>query len=245
LTVSVTMENPLGEHRTMHGRVVEWIGLRIVSGEFDSGSQLPNETDLGARLSVSRGAVREAVKALAAKGLVEPRPRIGTIVLPRQRWNLMDRAVVGWHGRAEDTRFLHDLLELRLMVEPMAARFAAERASAAQVATLAAAYAGMAEHAIALPAAEEAFVAADLAFHLTILRASGNQLVEQLGQLLETGLRHALKATSHLPDGVRTTLPLHHAILVAVRAGRPVAAERAARRLLETTVAAIGTQEAR
>lgn len=243
--MSVTMENPLGEHRTMHGRVVEWIGLRIVSGEFESGSQLPNETDLAARLSVSRGAVREAVKALAAKGLVEPRPRIGTIVLARRRWNLMDRAVVGWHGRAADTRFLHDLLELRLMVEPVAARFAAERADTAQLAALETAYAGMAEHADALPAAEDAFVAADLAFHLTILRASGNQLVEQLGQLLETGLRHALEATSHLPNGVRTTLPLHHAVLVAVRGRRPIAAERAARKLLETTVAAVGTHEAR
>ncbi len=239
------MENPLGEHRTMHGRVVEWIGLRIVSGEFDPGSQLPNETDLGARLSVSRGAVREAVKALAAKGLVEPRPRIGTIVLPRHHWNLMDRAVVAWHGRTADDRFLHDLLELRLMVEPMAARFAAERANSVQVTALEVAYAGMAEYAGALPAAEEAFVAADLAFHLTILHASGNQLVEQLGQLLETGLRHALKATSHLPDGVRTTLPLHHAVLVAVRGRRPIAAERAARKLLEATVAAIGAHKPR
>ena len=229
----------------MHGRVVEWIGTRIVSGEFDSGSQLPNETDLGARLSVSRGAVREAVKALAAKGLVEPRPRIGTIVLPRHRWHLMDRAVVDWHRRTADTRFLHDLLELRLMVEPMAARFAAERASEAHLAELETAYAGMAEHADALPAAEEAFVSADLAFHLTILRASGNQLVEQLGQLLETALRHTLGATSHLPDGVRTTLPLHRAVMVAVRARRPVAAERAARKLLETTVAAVGAHEAR
>jgi DNA-binding FadR family transcriptional regulator len=238
------MEYPLGEHRTMHGRVVEWIGMRIVSGEFDSGSQLPNETDLGARLSVSRGAVREAVKALAAKGLVEPRPRIGTIVLPRHRWNLMDRAVVDWHGRTADTRFLHDLLELRLMVEPVATRFAAERASADQITALEAAYAGMAALADRLPADEDAFVAADLAFHLTMLRASGNQLVEQLGRLLETVLRHALQATSHLPGGVRTTLPLHHAVLVAVRGRRPVAAERAARKLLEATVAAVDAHEA-
>jgi DNA-binding FadR family transcriptional regulator len=126
------------------------------------------------------------------------------------------------------------------MVEPMAARFAAERATAVQVTALEVAYAGMAGHAGALPATEEAFVAADLAFHLTILRASGNQLVELLGQLLETGLRHALAATSHLPDGVRTTLPLHHAVLVAVRGRRPIAAERAARKLLEATIAAIG-----
>ena len=70
----------------MHGRVVEWLGLRIVSGEFASGSQLPNEADLAARLAVSRGGVREAIKALAAKGLVEPRPRLLIVSLTDCTW---------------------------------------------------------------------------------------------------------------------------------------------------------------
>jgi len=90
----------------MHGRVVEWLGLRVVSGEFAPGSQLPNESDLAEGLGVSRGGVREAVKALAAKGLIEPRPRLGTRVLPRAEWNLMDREVIAWHGRIADPRFL-------------------------------------------------------------------------------------------------------------------------------------------
>jgi DNA-binding FadR family transcriptional regulator len=223
----------------MHGRVVEWLGLRIVSGEFAAGSQLPNEADLAARLSVSRGGVREAIKALAAKGLVEPRPRLGTRVLPRPEWNLMDRDVIEWHGSAADIAFLNDLMELRLMVEPGAARLAAERANEQQIALLEAAYAGMAAHADNLPADEELFVEADLAFHLTVLRASGNQLIEQLGRLLETGLHHALEATSHLPGGVKATLPLHKAVLNAIRTGKPTAAERATKRLLDTTVEAI------
>jgi DNA-binding FadR family transcriptional regulator len=223
----------------MHGRVVEWIGLRIVSGEFDAGTQLPNEADLAARLSVSRGGVREAIKALAAKGMVEPRPRLGTRVLARPEWNLMDRDVIEWHGRAADLAFLQDLMELRLMVEPGAARLAAERASEEQIATLEAAYDGMATHADLLPDGEDAFVEADLTFHLTILRASGNQLIEQLGRLLETGLHHALEATSHLPGGVRATLPMHRAVLLAVRGHKPLAAERATKRLLDTTVDAI------
>jgi DNA-binding FadR family transcriptional regulator len=227
----------------MHGRVVEWLGLRIVSGEFAAGSQLPNEGDLAARLAVSRGGVREAIKALAAKGLVEPRPRLGTRVLPRPEWNLMDRDVIEWHGHAADIAFLNDLMELRLMVEPGAARLAAERADEQQVALLEAAYAGMAAHADNLPAEEDSFVEADLAFHLTVLRASGNQLIEQLGRLLETGLHHALEATSHLPGGVKATLPLHKAVLNAIRAGKPAAAERATKRLLDTTVEAIRNDE--
>lgn len=227
----------------MHGRVVEWLGLRIVSGEFAAGSQLPNEADLAASLAVSRGGVREAIKALAAKGLVEPRPRVGTRVLSRSEWNLMDRDVIDWHGHAADLAFLNDLMELRLMVEPGAARLAAERANEEQITQLEAAYAGMAAHAELLPADEDAFVEADLAFHLTVLRASGNQLVEQLGRLLEAGLHHALEATSHLPGGVLTTLPLHRAVLAGIRASRPLAAERATKRLLDTTVDAIRRDE--
>jgi DNA-binding FadR family transcriptional regulator len=233
------MEGPLGRHRTMHGQVVEWLGRRIVSGELTNGSQLPNEADLAAQLKVSRGGVREAVKALAAKGLVEPRPRLGTRVLPREQWNLMDREVIDWHGNAAAPEFLDDLLELRLMVEPGAAQLAAERASDEQLAALEAAYAGMAEHAPLLPGAEPAFVEADLAFHLTLLRASGNQLVQHLGRLLETSLHHGLEASSHVPGSVAATLPLHRAVLLAVRGRRPTAAARAMRKLIETTADAV------
>jgi DNA-binding FadR family transcriptional regulator len=223
----------------MHGRVVEWLGLRIVAGEFAPGSQLPNESDLAESLGVSRGGVREAVKALAAKGLIEPRPRLGTRVLPRAEWNLMDREVIAWHGRIADPRFLTDLLDLRMMLEPEAARQAAENATAEQITALEAAYAGMAANAPDLPAAEDAFVEADLAFHLTLLRASGNQLVEQLGRLLATGLHHALEVNSQLPGGVSATLPLHRAVMVAVRGGRGAAASKAMRALLQTTVQAM------
>lgn len=232
-------EGPLGRHRTIHGRVVEWLGRRIVSGELSAGSQLPNEADLAAQLNVSRGGVREAVKALAAKGLVEARPRLGTRVLPREQWNLMDREVIEWHGKLANAGFLQALLELRLMVEPGAAQLAAERATDEQIATLEDAYARMEAHAPGLPEEEDAFVEADLTFHLTLLKASGNQLIEQLGRLLETGLYHGLEASSHAPGGVVATLPLHLAVLVAVRGRRPVAASRAMRKLIETTTEAV------
>lgn len=233
------MAGPLGPHRTMHGRVVEWLGLRIVSGEYEPGSQLPNEADLADRLGVSRGGVREAVKALAAKGLVEPRPRLGTRVLARSDWNLMDRDVIAWRGRNADPRFLKDLFDLRRILEPDAAAQAAVNATPDQLAALTAAYDGMARNAPGLPGSEDAFVAADLAFHLTLLRASGNQLIEQLGRLLETGLHHALEVNSHAPGGVAATLPLHKVVLSAVRNGRPNAASKAMRALLEKTVEAM------
>jgi len=235
----VKAEGPLGRHRTMHGQVVEWLGRRIVSGELGDGSQLPNEADLAAQLKVSRGGIREAVKALAAKGLVEPRPRLGTRVLPRSEWNLMDSEVITWRGHRADPQFLTELFELRLMVEPGAAVLAAERATDEQLTALDAAYQGMAEQAAGLPESEARFVEADLAFHLTLLRASGNQLVEHLGRLLEPGLHHGLEASSHAPGGVAATLPHHKAVLLAVRVHNSRAAERAMRKLIETTVAAV------
>jgi len=223
----------------MHGQVVEWLGRRIVSGELAHGCQLPNEAELAAQLRVSRGGIREAVKALAAKGLVEPRPRLGTRVLPRRDWNLMDREVISWHGRLGTNDFLNDLLELRMMVEPGAAQLAAERATDEQLAELAAACDQMAGNAPRLPEAEHEFVQADLAFHLTLLRCSGNQLIEQLGRLLEASLRHGLEASSHAPGGVAATLPLHRAVLRAVSNRKPVQASRSMRRLLETTGTAV------
>jgi DNA-binding FadR family transcriptional regulator len=235
--MSTSRDGPLGRHRTIHTRVVELLGRRIVSGEFACGAQLPNEADLAAQLNVSRGGVREAVKALAAKGLVEARPRLGTRVLPRERWNLMDRDVLDWHGPIADRAFLGDLLELRLMVEPGAAALAAGRATRDQVAALDEACSTMAENA-AVPDTIRAFVEADLRFHLILLKASGNQLIEQLGRLLETGLYHGLEATSHAPGGVTTALPLHQAVLAAVRGRRPLAASRAMKKLIETTAEA-------
>ena len=97
----------------------------------------------------------------------------------------------------------------------------------------------MADHAARLPGSAGAFVEADLAFHLTLLRSSGNELIEQLGRLLEASLHHGLEASSHVPGGVAATLPLHHGVLSAVRARRPVAAYRAMKKLIETTADAV------
>ena len=210
-------------------------GWHPVSGELADGSQLPNEAQLAAELNVSRGGVREAIKALAAKGLVEARPRLGTRVLPRDHWNLMDREVLRWHSGAADQRFLDDLLELRAMVEPGAAGRAAELATDEQVRELEAALAGMEHNAGGLPDTGKAFVDADVRFHLTLFRASGNQLVEHLGRLLETSLHHGLEVSSQAPGGVAATLPLHRAVVTAVRRRRPQAARSAMQRLLETT----------
>src|SRR3546814_15925564 len=76
--------------RNIHGQIAHEIGQRILRGDFPPGAVLPNEATFSVELKVSRTALREAIKVLAAKGLVDPRPKIGTRVRPRAHWNLPD-----------------------------------------------------------------------------------------------------------------------------------------------------------
>src|ERR671937_464809 len=116
--------------RGLHGAVVHEVGVRIIRGDLPSGQPLPNEEELGEELAVSRTVLREAIKVLAAKRLVESRPKTGTRVLPRREWNLLDPDVLAWQVEAgADAEFLAEALELRGMSGPAAARRAAERAT--------------------------------------------------------------------------------------------------------------------
>jgi DNA-binding FadR family transcriptional regulator len=180
--------------------------------------------------------VREAIKSLVAKGLLSTGPKVGTRVLPADQWNRFDAEVVAWHARSGLTRdFLRDLQELRGVVEPAAARLAAERATAADIAALTAAYAGM-QDAIAQGGD---YVEHDLAFHQGLLRASGNQLLMQMGQALSALLRTSFELSSTRPDAPALSLPRHKAVLDAVVAKAPLKAERAVGKLIESAQADI------
>src|SRR5438046_5262201 len=123
--------------RGLHGAVVHDIGLRIVQGELEAGDPLPTEDELSGELSVSRTVLREAIKVLAAKRLVESRPKTGTRVRQRAEWNLLDPDVLAWQLEAGPSpQFLEDTVELRAIIEPAAARLPAEPATDEQIADL-------------------------------------------------------------------------------------------------------------
>src|SRR5690606_12163106 len=110
------------------------IGLRIVRGDYPPGTVLPNEADWAAMFGVSRSAVREAVKMLMAKNLLSSRPKIGSRVEPRERWNLLDRDVLGWYASLpQRMTFLKTVREFRYSTEPEAAALAAIRHTAEQI----------------------------------------------------------------------------------------------------------------
>ena len=216
--------------KNVHGGTVDLLGEAIVTGRYPVGSSLPPEPVLCDELGVSRTVVREAVKSLIAKGLLVTGPKVGTRVLAEEQWNWFDPDVVAWQSRAGLSReFLRDLQELRRLVEPVAVRLAAERATAADIAEIEAAYAGM-KHAI-----EEGgdYVSNDLRFHQGLLRACHNRMVAHMSKALGALLRTSFEISTARPDGPSQSLPLHRAVLDAVIARSPQKAERAIIELIE------------
>lgn len=216
--------------RNLHGQIVNSIGRKILRGELQPGDAIPAEPDLPA----SRTAVREAIKVLVAKGLVETRPRTGTRVRGRDAWNLLDPDVMNWGQDGDSSKaLLRSVTEVRSIIEPAAAELAAKRATPEDIASLERAYSEMEA---AMPASGPgdvaAFVDADTRFHLTIFQAAGNHILEQMSGVVYSALRYSFEATSRIPGSARASLPRHRAVLDAIRARRGPDASEAMRALL-------------
>ncbi|CAM5276392.1 FadR family transcriptional regulator OS=Streptomyces tendae OX=1932 GN=GUR47_01890 PE=4 SV=1 [Streptomyces tendae] len=216
---------------TTHQRVVDELGRRIAGGAWEPGDPLPVEDVLAAEFGVSRGVLREAVKALVAKGMLRVRPRTGTRVLPPEHWNHLDRDVLSWKQAGDATALLRDTGELRRIVEPEAARLAADRAGPDDVRVLYESLAAM-EAAAATPG-RGGYVEADIAFHRALLDASGNRLLGSLGRAVEIALEHSFLISTQTPGAVEASLPGHRAVVRAVEARDPVAAADAVLALVE------------
>jgi DNA-binding FadR family transcriptional regulator len=218
-----------------HEAVAEAIGRRIVQGEFPPGMVLPAEAEWSSRLRVSRSVIREAIKTLSAKGLLTSRPKVGSRVEARRRWNLLDHDVLAWYAEAPDRQeFLRSLQEFRKIFEPEAAAIAAAKRSNEQLRAISDACEEMGR-ARSLPERS----AADVRFHLAILEASGNELLLPLGVLIESALENLFVMITRQADDLRHAQELHEAIERAIRLRRPLAAKRAVRRLLANSDAMV------
>ncbi len=216
--------------KNVHGHTLDLLGEAIVGGRYPAGAAIPPEPMLCEQFGVSRTVVREAVKSLVAKGLLVTGPKVGTRVLPEDNWNWFDPSVVQWKSKMGLTReFLRDLQELRRVIEPAGVRLAALRATAADIAAIEAAYAGMKQ------AIEQGgdYVSNDLRFHQGLLLAGHNRMVVQMSKALGALLRTAFEISTTRPDGPASSLPLHRAVLDAVIARDPVAAEKASLVLID------------
>jgi DNA-binding FadR family transcriptional regulator len=222
----------------LHGRIVHAIGRRIVSGAIQPGEQLPTP----ASVSASRGVVREAIKVLAAKGLVVSRPKTGTRVRPPEAWNFLDPDVLAWRQEGVPRRaFLRKLTEARLIIEPGAAELAARRAGRGQVEALRIALRDMRNARDLSPPDHDAYNEADIRFHRAIVQACDNEVVEQIGAIVNTTLLVAFNAAVRVPGLARVSLPRHQAILDAIQRRQPNRAREAIRSLVLNTGRAIET----
>lgn len=218
----------------IHQAIARDIGTAILSGDFAPGAQIGNEIDQAEARKVSRTAYREAMRILVAKGLLESRPKAGTHITPRERWNLLDPEVLQWAFSGKpDIAFVRDLFELRRILEPAAARLAALRRSDANVADMAAALDAMDR--LGLGSAEGQ--AADQQFHRVLLAATGNDALASLSSSVGAAVRWTTHYKQQASRSPRSAVPEHRAVLTAIADRDEEAAAQAMEQLLDLAFA--------
>ena len=201
--------------RGLHARVLNSLGQEIVDAGYTPG-QILNLDELGGRYAVSRSVLREALRVLQSLGMVEPRQRVGTQVLPREAWDLMNPQIIEWRGRgAGYFTQMRELLELRLGIEPVAARLSARAMTSEQIDGIAKAAETMVEADLAKDA--RGFLDADVRFHSLILTGSGNTVMGHFAGTVEALLRTRVEErrftiTEHTPPSAHRHNQLAHAL---------------------------------
>jgi DNA-binding FadR family transcriptional regulator len=219
------------KRRSSHAHVVAELGSAIVSGRIPEGSLLPNDAELSLRFGVSRTVLRETMKTLAAKRLVEPKAKVGTRVLEKSSWNFFDPDVLGWRCDAGlDPEFINHLADIRLALEPAAAAAAARHASSEDIVSLytIAAQFDNVNH------TPETIAKVDLEFHLAVARISGNPFMRSASGLIEAALAISFQLSSPAssPETISEIASNHLRIVHAIAARDEAAAIKAMRQVI-------------
>lgn len=213
----------------LHGSIARQLGVAIVSGRITPGETLDNEIDSSEQMAVSRTAYREAVRILAAKGLVASRPKLGTQVCPRETWHLLDPEVLSWLFESQPSQdFLVGLFELRSIIEPSAAALAAERRTPEDLAHMREALQRMERHGLANAEGQSA----DREFHNAILAATRNPVLFALSSSIGAAVRWTTIFKQRKRKLPRDPVPDHWRVFDAIAAGGADAARGAMRDLV-------------
>ncbi len=218
------------QRRSLHDEVVENLGRSIVSGAFAEGANLPNEADLAGDLGVSRNVLREAVKVLVSKGMLDVRPKTGTTVRAKEQWHMLDPEVLAWEAAGDlHLPYAFNFTEFRLIVEPKASFLAAKRATDAEIQIIR----DCCEALEACVGHLDRMPDADIAFHQSIHRASHNALLQHLSVLTAAIMRVQVTYTASKPGDFERGLPLHRELTEAITARDAPRAESVSRALCE------------
>lgn len=208
------------------------MGRRIVGGYIAEGSLIEDENSLATRFGVSKTVIREAVKSLAYKGLVDVRRGSGTRVRRRADWMLLDDDVLAWHLSVEPKpNFLRQLMDVRRTMEPKAAAWAATRGTDKQHQDIQQAQNTMERECRSV----EDFVVADALFHRSILRAANNEVLRSMEGVIISALLNSIKITNTAPGTNRSSIPFHQALLEAILERDAAEAEERMKLHLEDT----------
>jgi DNA-binding FadR family transcriptional regulator len=244
LTETVPPTRSAGQASSVHRRIADHIGSAILCGRRAAGSLLPKEIEASVDLGVSRAAYREAVRMLIAKGLVETRPRVGTHVTQRRHWQVLDPDVLRWafHSGPSVT-FIHELFELRAILEPHAAELAARRRSGEQLQLMRKALEEMASHGLGTIEGRSA----DQRFHEQILTATGNQALMTLSASIGAAIHWTTVFKYQSARAPRDAIPDHIELYDAIADSDAPRAAEAARNLiqlaLQDTRASLGAED--
>lgn len=223
-------KNPIPS-KSQHALIVQQLGLKIVSGEISENEKLPSEVDLCEEYKVSRPVFREAIRVLNAKGLTYSRPKIGTVVRPKDEWHLLDPDVLFWLIQTTpEHEFFKTLSTVRRVLEPELAYIAASTANEEDIENIKHAYDGM-EKATTV----EEFIEPDIQFHLAIAKATHNDLLAYMSKMLVLPLQQSIQVTSLRPNLQGHSLPRHKAILTAIENKDPLSARHASLVQLDDT----------
>ncbi|MFM2587115.1 FadR/GntR family transcriptional regulator [Vibrio sp. TBV020] len=214
-----------GSKRSLHVQVAREIARGILSGKLAQGSILPGEMDLCEQFGVSRTALREAVKLLTSKGLLESRPKVGTRVINRAYWNFLDPQLIEWmDGLADTDQFCSQFLGLRRAIEPEACALAAKFATAEQRIELSETFQRMVEVAEADEFDHDKWMEVDTKFHSLIFNATGNDFYLPFGNILTTMFVNFI---AHSSEEGSTCIKEHRQIYDAIMAGNSEKARQA------------------
>jgi DNA-binding FadR family transcriptional regulator len=211
-------------------RIAEDLGIAIVTGKYSGKTPFPVEAELCRQYRASRSVLREAVKMLTAKGLLNARPRQGTWVQPEDKWNLLDPDVLRWLlERKFSFSLLIEFMRMRLAIEPAAAALAANVAGPAERAALAGAIEAMfaAERRGGDP------LQPDINFHVAVLRASGNRFYVQMHEMIETALKFSIRLTNGFGGDRLASVAAHKSVADAIISGDAALAEDRMRALIQ------------
>jgi len=223
-------KNPIPS-KSQHALIVQQLGLKIVSREISENEKLPSEVDLCEEYKVSRPVFREAIRVLNAKGLTYSRPKIGTVVRPKEEWHLLDPDVLFWLIQTTpEHEFFKTLSTVRRVLEPELAYIAASTANEEDIERIKQAYNGM-EKATTV----EEFIEPDIQFHLAIAKATHNDLLAYMSKMLVLPLQQSIQVTSLRPNLQGHSLPRHKAILTAIENKDPLSARHASLVQLDDT----------